>query len=96
LTPGKSRVLSLTKDGLGHLLGDFSTNSSGHPAVFSVKINVAVRHFTTLSSVQIGTWTNYFAWTILTKTLGGPDPPVELLSVTIDSETMLSCSVKWQ
>jgi hypothetical protein len=29
--PGKSYVLIVTKNGLGYILGDFFTNSSGHP-----------------------------------------------------------------
>jgi hypothetical protein len=29
---GKSYVLIMTKKGLGHILGEFFTNSSGHPA----------------------------------------------------------------
>jgi hypothetical protein len=28
---GKKFALILTENGLGHILGDFSTNSSGHP-----------------------------------------------------------------
>jgi hypothetical protein len=34
---GKSYVLILKKNGLGSVLGDFFTNSSGHPAALTKK-----------------------------------------------------------
>jgi hypothetical protein len=41
--PGKSCVLVLTKIGLGYILGDFYTNSSGHPVVSLVPSYCLIR-----------------------------------------------------
>jgi hypothetical protein len=38
LSHGKSCALILAKNGVGYILGEFFTNSSGHPARFTIKL----------------------------------------------------------